>query len=116
LIAASFSSDLRVLYLLIPILSVLFCFLEAGYQQIQEQYIGKTIEIEQTINDLLAGEENPHFPDEGVRTSLHTPTAKDLFGLFRPKKYLFWLSYVSVIFISLSLFCFNVTKTRFTIK
>jgi hypothetical protein len=116
LIAASFSSDLRALYLLIPLLSVLFCFLEAGYQQIQEQYIDKTIEIEQTINDLLAGEATPHFPDEGVRTSLRKLTLKDLFRLFRPKKYLFWLSYLAVIFISMALFFCNVTKIRFTIK
>ena len=114
LIAAAFTSNLRELYLLIPILSVLFCFLEAGYQQIQEQYIKKTIEIERTINDMLAGEETPYFPDRGISTGLNTPTPKELFGLFRLRKYLFWLSYLAVILVSLVLFFLNVTKSRLT--
>jgi hypothetical protein len=113
LIAAAFSSNLRALYLLVPVLTVMFCFLEAGYQQLQQQYISKTIAIELTINDMLAGEATPRFPNEGVRTSLHTPTIKDLIGLFKPRKYLFWLSYLAVPSVSLLLFYFNATKSRF---
>jgi len=112
IIAAAFSSNLRLLYLLNPILAVLFCLLEAGYQEIQEQYIDKTIQIERTINDMLAGEKIPYFPDDGISTSLRTPSTKDLVRLFKPKKYLFWLSYITVIVLSLILFWLDVTKSH----
>lgn len=114
LIAAAFSSDLRVLYLLNVPLAVFFCILEAGYQRIQEQYIGKTIRIERTINDLLAGEQNPWMPNDGISTSLNKPTLKDLRRVFRPAKYLFWLSYLTIVLLSLVLFAFKATKSRVT--
>lgn len=112
LVAAAFSSDLRLLYLINLPLAVFFCILEAGYQRIQEQYIGKTIRIERTINDMLAGEQIPWMPNDGISTSLNTPTIKDLRRVFRPKKYLFWFSYVAVIMLSLLLYGLNATKSR----
>lgn len=113
-IAASFSSDLLGLYLLNPPLAILFCFLEAGYQQIQEQYIEKSTSTEVAINDMLAGEEVVRIPDSGISTSLDPPTPRALMRAFRPRKYLFWMSYLVVILISLGLFVMNITKSSFT--
>jgi hypothetical protein len=113
LIAAAFSSDIRGLYLLNPPLAILFCVLEAGYQQIQQQYIEKSTSIEVTINDMLALEAEPRMPDAGVSTSLVPPTPRALLRVFNRKKYLFWLSYLIVILISLTLFGMNVTKSKF---
>lgn len=112
-IAAAFSSDLRGLYLLVPPLSILFCLLEAGYQQIQQQYIDKTTNIETTVNDMLAQEAEPRLPDAGISTNLEPPTLRSFSIVFTRKKYLFWLSYVIVIATALVLFGLNVTKGRF---
>lgn len=112
-IAAAFSSDLPGLYLLNPPLAILFCFLEAGYQQIQQQYIDKTTKIEDAINDMWAGEEEIRRPDGGIGTSLEPPSLKSLLTVFSLKKYLFWLSYLIVIMTSLAVFAFNITNRRF---
>lgn len=113
IIAAAFSLDLRILYLLNVLLALLFCALEAGYERIQAQYIAKTLSIERTINDMLAGEEFPWFPNYGINTGLHNLSLKALLRAFRPKKYLFWSSYLAVIVMSLILFFWQITKSRF---
>jgi hypothetical protein len=113
LIAASFSSDLRGLYLLVPPLAILFCVLEAGYQQIQQQYIDKSASIEVSINDILAHEKEIRMPNAGISTSLEPPTPQDLLRVFNWRKYLFWLSYVIVILTSVGLFYMNITKSKF---
>jgi hypothetical protein len=112
LIAAAFSSDLRGLYLLDPPLAILFCVLEAGYQQIQQQYINKSTSIEVTINGILSHQAEPKLPEDGISTSMEPPTPKALLQVFSRKKYLFWLSYLIVILISLALYGMNVTKSR----
>jgi hypothetical protein len=112
-IAAAFSSDLRGLYLLVPPLSILFCLLEAGYQQIQQQYIDKSTQIETAINDMIAKEAEVRLPDDGITTSLEPPSLRRFSVVFTTKKYLFWLSYLLVIVTSLVLFGLNVTKGRF---
>src|SRR6478736_3243843 len=76
LIAAAFSSNVRTLYLLVPLVALGFCLLEAGYQQLQLQYILKSIEIETTINDILASEPDPRFPDR-IETSPRAFTIRD---------------------------------------
>jgi hypothetical protein len=111
-IAAAFSSDLPYLYLLNPILSILFCLLEAGYQQIQQQYLEKTNNIEVTINDMLTQEAEVRWPDSGITTSLEPPTLSTLGIVFTRKKYLFWSSYLIVSVFSLILFFTNLTKSR----
>ena len=113
LIAAAFSSDLRSLYLLDAGLAILFCILEAGYQQIQQQYIDKSTQIEATINGILAHEAEPKMPNDGISTSLVPPTPRALLRVFNRRKYLFWWSYLVVILISLVLFGFSVTKDKF---
>jgi hypothetical protein len=113
LIAAAFSSDLPGLYLLTVPLAALFFVLEAGYKGIQQQYIKKTIEVEVTITDILAGEPNPRMPDT-IGTSLEPPSFKAMWGLFTLNRYLFWMSYIAVIVIPLLLFSLNWTQNRFT--
>ena len=112
LIAAAFSSNVRALYLLVPFVALGFCLLEAGYQQFQQQYILKSIEIETTINDILANEQVPRFPDR-IETSPHAFTIQDFRSLFKPRRYLFWLSYLLIGLIPVLLFIFNATKARF---
>ncbi|MDQ1637702.1 MAG: hypothetical protein QOF62_1041 [Pyrinomonadaceae bacterium] len=113
LIAASFSSNLRALYLLVPVLAVLFGILEAGYQQIQEQYIQKNTDIERSINEMLANEQNVYLPNDGISTGLERASARRVLHMLRPGKYLFWLSYVAVILFSLILFALNVTERKY---
>ena len=113
-IAAAFSLDLSLLYLLNIVLALLFCILEAGYERIQAQYIAKTLSIERTINDILAGEELPWLPNYGITTGLQNLSIKALLRAFRPKKYLFWLSYLAVIVVSLVLSCMQITKSTFS--
>jgi hypothetical protein len=112
LIAAGFSSNVRALYLLVPLVAVGFFFLEAGYQQFQLQYILKSNAIEVAINDILANEQEPRLPDR-VETSPRAFTVKDFGGLFKLRRYLFWLSYLLIIVVSLMLFIFKATKSRF---
>jgi len=112
LIAAAFSSNVRALYLLVPFVALGFCLLEAGYQQFQQQYILKSIAIETTINDVLANEANPRFPDR-IETSPHAFTIRDFRSLFRLRRYLFWLSYLLIFLIAILLFVFNAIKARF---
>jgi hypothetical protein len=112
LIAAGFSSSVRALYLLVPFVALGFCMLEAGYQELQLQYIRKSNEIEVTVNDILANEPAPRFPTR-VETSPHAATITDFRWLFRPQRYLFWLSYLLIGVIPLVLFICKATKARF---
>jgi hypothetical protein len=112
LIAAGFSSNVRALYLLVPFAAIGFCFLEAGYQHFQHQYIEKSVDIERTINDVLANEAAPRFPDR-IATSVDAPTIKSLLWLFKPRLYLFWLSYLLLAVIPIVFFVFKATKSRF---
>src|SRR5690349_6417948 len=77
-IAAAFSLDLSLLYLLNLFVALLFCALEAGYERIQALYIAKTLSIERTINDILAGEDVPWLPNYGITTGLKNLSAKAL--------------------------------------
>ena len=113
-IAAAFSLDLRFLYWLNLLVALLFCALEVGYQRIQAQYVAKALSIERTINDILAGERSPWLPDYGISTSLHNLTFKGFLRAFRIKKYLFWLSYLAIVLVSVGLFFLHVTKGRFS--
>lgn len=99
-----FNSKTASIYLFVVPLAVLFFFLESGYCRIQDQYIAKSIEIETTINDILANEESPRFPADGISTAIDTPSFLDLLRLFRPKKFLFWSSYLIIIIISILLY------------
>jgi|GEM_PF-2062672 len=111
IIAYAYVSGSMTLYLLNIFVIPLFCFWEAGYRVLQSQYIEKTKSIEKTINDILASEEHPSYPDEGICTSLNTPSFKGLVSQFKFKRILFWLPYVIVFFISLILLLFNITKS-----
>lgn len=112
LIAAGFTTNAPELYLLVPILSVGFFLLESGYRRLQLQYIWRLKQIERSVNDLLASEPHPYIPNHGVSTALDTPKLGSLVQLLRPKRYLFWLSYLIVTATAVSLFFLGVEKAK----
>lgn len=94
LIAYGFIHSVPVLYIVSAVLSVLFFVLEAGYKQIQDQYILKSIQIERTLNDLLVNEEEPYIHARGISTLVKTPTWRGYFNLLRLRRVLFWGPYL----------------------
>src|SRR5947207_904542 len=103
LIAYAFIHSEPVLYIVAAILSVAFFLLEAGYKQIQDQYIRKSIELERTLNDLLVNEPEPYIPKRGISTLVKTPTVRGYSNLLRLKRVLFWGPYLCVFVCSLLL-------------
>jgi hypothetical protein len=90
-------------YVLVTVLSVLFCLLEAGYKDIQNQYIQKSLEIERTLNDLLVNEPEPFIPPDGISTSIAKPSLWRYRNQFRARKVLFWGPYFVFLVTSLIL-------------
>jgi len=64
LITYSYTNSTPELYILVSMLSILFLLLESGYKRLQIQYIEKSRLIETTIDDIIAGEDMPRFPEE----------------------------------------------------
>lgn len=112
LVAAGFSVREKLLYLLASCLAVAFLFLEGGYRRLQQKYIAKAVQMERTINAILAGESEPYIPDEGVSTDVDTPTLLDLARLLQPKRYLFWLSYAAMLVLGVALYALDVQAPR----
>ena len=92
-----------VLYIVAAVLSVLLFLLEAGYKQIQDHYIQKSIQIERTLNDLLVNEEEPYIHKRGISTLVKTPTWRGYFKQLRWRNVLFWGPYFCVLVCSLIL-------------
>jgi hypothetical protein len=107
LIAYAFVHSVPILYIVVSILSVAFFLLEAGYKQIQDQYIVKSIQIERTLNDLLVNEPEPFIHERGISTSIKTPTPRGYLKQLRPRKWLFWGPYLAVFVCSLLLYSFK---------
>ena len=103
LIAYAFVHSIPSLYWVAAALSVVFYFLEAGYKQIQDQYIQKSIQIERTLNDLLVNEAEPYIPKRGISTLVKTPTWRGYWNQFAFKKLLFWGPYLIVLATSVTL-------------
>jgi hypothetical protein len=110
-IAAAFTTNVTPLYWAVPPICVAFFSLELGYRRLQEQYISKTLEIERTINDILVGQETPVLPDGGISTGLDTPRLRDVLQFLKPKRYLFWFSYLIVFLIALALYSVGVVQS-----
>ena len=104
LIAFGYTSSQTNIYLMVIPISVMFFILEAGYLRIQDAYISKSIAIEKCINDILVGEKYPRFPQDGIGTTINTPTFRGLLKQFRIKKQLFWFSYLLIIIIATILY------------
>ncbi|HRL76332.1 MAG TPA: hypothetical protein PLC86_11420 [Candidatus Accumulibacter phosphatis] len=97
LLASGYASQTNFIYLTVPLAAILFLLLEGGHLRLQMQYIKKSLEIERTITDLLVDEKDPFLPMEGISTAISTPTLLEMFALFSPKRYLFWLPYLMII-------------------
>jgi hypothetical protein len=104
LIAYGFIHSVPMLYLVAAVLSVAFFILEAGYKQIQDQYIRKSIQIERTLNDLLVNEAEPYIHARGISTMVKTPTWSGYARQMHPRRVLFWGPYLCVFVCSLVLF------------
>ena len=115
LIAYGFVHNEPLLYGGVIPLAALFFILEAGYKQVQNQYIAKSLAIEQTLNDLLVGEEEPFLPVAGISTSISTPTFRKCFRIWRGNM-LFWSPYLLIPVVALLLWIFNVCGHETTPK
>jgi len=109
LIAFTYNSSSTLLYLLVSLLCVLFFVLESGYRRLQDQYIEKSLTIEHTLNDFIANEEHPRFPNS-IGTDVDTPSWESLLKLLAIKRIIFWLPYLVLFLLSLILFAFDVKK------
>lgn len=103
------NSDSKV-YLFSLIIIILFLFLEAGMKQLQNKYINKSIKIEKSINDFLL-DDNVKFPSNGISTNIDTPSFKDFLNLFRLKRWLFWLPYLSLLIVTFVFITLNIFKS-----
>ncbi|WP_278399951.1 hypothetical protein [Stutzerimonas kunmingensis] len=109
LIAYTYNSSSPILYLLASVLCVLFFVLESGYRRLQDQYIEKSIAIERTLNDFIANDDRPEFP-ESIGTDVDTPRVTDLLKLLALKRIIFWLPYFVLFLLTLVLFVLDVRK------
>jgi hypothetical protein len=109
LIAYAYNSCSPALYLLVSAITVLFMMLESGYRRLQDQYIEKSDLIELTLNDFIANEEHPRFPDS-IGTDVDTPSPTHLLELFKLKRVVFWLPYFLLFVIPILLWKFEITK------
>jgi hypothetical protein len=104
-IAYGFVHSISFLYVVAAVLSVVFFVLEAGYKQIQNQYIVKSAEIERTLNDLLVNEPHPFIAERGIKTAIKTPTRRGYLRLLRLRNWLFWGPYALVFVCAVVLAC-----------
>jgi hypothetical protein len=103
LIAYGFVHSITVPYVLVTVLSIIFFLLEAGYKDIQNQYIQKSLEIERTLNDLLVNEPEPFIPPGGISTSIAKLSMWRYRNQLRMRKILFWGPYFLFLIVSLIL-------------
>ncbi len=104
-IAYAFVHSIPFLYVVVAVLSIVFLVLEAGYKQIQNQYIVKSAQIERTLNDLLVEEPHPFIPEGGIMTAIKTPTYRGYCRLLRWRNWLFWVPYAFVFVCAVALAC-----------
>lgn len=113
LIAYSYNSSSPALYLLASAFSVLFMVLESGYRRLQDQYIEKSNLIELTLNDFIANEEFPRFPDS-IGTDVNTPSFAQFLNLFKLKRIIFWLPYLIIFIMPIFLWHYEIVKNNLT--
>ncbi len=109
LIAYTYNSSAPLLYILASFVCVLFFVLEAGYRRLQDQYIEKSISIERTLNDFIANDDHPVFP-ESIGTDVDTPTFAGLLKLLAVKRIIFWLPYLILFLLPIALYVFDIKK------
>jgi len=109
LLAYTYNSSSPLLYLLAPVLCVLFFVLESGYRRLQDQYIEKSMSIEHTLNDFIANDKHPTFP-ESIGTDVDTPTWNALIKLLALKRIIFWMPYLVLFILPVLLFILDVRK------
>lgn len=92
-------SDILPLWFAVLII-FLFFTLETGLKRLQYKYIYKSLEVEESLNDILVGDD-PRLPDTGISTNIEIPKLNDFIELFRLKRWMFWMPY-------LVMFIFNI--------
>lgn len=109
LIAYTYNSSAPLLYVLVSLICVLFFVLESGYRRLQDQYIEKSIAIERTLNDFIANDDHPTFP-QSIGTDVDTPTFTALLKLLAVKRIIFWLPYLVLFLLPVVLYIFDIKK------
>lgn len=109
LVAYSYTSSAPLLYLVASVLSVMFFLMESGYRRLQDQYIEKSIAIELTLNDFIANESDPRFP-ESIGTDLSIPSFDKFIKLFALKRIIFWMPYIVIFFAPIILYFLDFKK------
>lgn len=102
-ISYGYTSGDKELFLVSSFFSVIFMMLESGFRRLQDQYIEKSNDIEITINDYIAGEEFPRFPNS-IGTDVDTPQFQDFCKLFHLKRFMFWLPYLLLFLVPILLY------------
>ena len=108
LFAYSLTSGKSVIALIAIPLMLFFFLLEAGYRRLQDQAISSSHEIERALNGLLANDSDPFIPNDGISTSLDTPSIRCLLSLCTFKRYLLWAPYLLVCLISILIWIYPV--------
>jgi len=109
LISYTYNSSSPFLYIITSIVCLLFFVLESGYRRLQDQYIEKSIAIERTLNDFIAYDEHPVFP-QSIGTDVDTPTFRGLLNLLTVKRIIFWLPYLILFLLPVVLYIFDIKK------
>lgn len=109
LISYAYVSSAPAIYIIVSILSLMFLILESGYRRLQDQYIFKSNEIELTLNDFIANEKNPRFPNS-IGTDVDTPSFDHLINMFRAKRIVFWLPYLLLFVVPIIFFFYEIKK------
>jgi hypothetical protein len=109
LIAYTYNSASPLLYILASFVCVLFFVLESGYRRLQDQYIEKSIAIERTLNDFIANDDHPVFP-ESIGTDVDTPSFAGLLKMLEVKRIIFWLPYLILFLLPIALYVFDIEK------
>lgn len=111
ILAYAFVNSVPSLYGVVAGLSVAFFVLESGSKQIQDQYIRKSLEVERTINDILLDEEEPFISEDGISTSIKSPTLSRCFRFPRNRLF-FWGPYVVMFVLSLLLLSAGIVREK----
>jgi len=105
LMAYAYTSKTKEIILVSIALLIVSLLIEVIIRQIQYKFIERSLEIEQSLNDILAGED-PRTPKNGVSTNVDTPSLRDFLNLLSLRRWLIWLPTLILIFFSIVAFHF----------
>jgi hypothetical protein len=93
LIAYAFTAKIPALTWVAFVVLMSLLVIEIAIRQIQYSYIKRSLELEDALNDVLAGSEM-RIIDHGASTNIDTPTFRDFLELLKIKRWLIWFPYL----------------------